>query len=209
MKIDVRMTPDELQNVVDAVANKADERGFDIDEGGIIGDMLAVVDAALISMGINIIADEDDDDEPNEMEFDCEGDCANCENPCPDAEEEEEEEEESIEDLLFTLDDGRTAISAEDANEIMDEMCLYGINEHGLPVEVAVEIAKEAFIQLAKDYGIDTVVEEEEEEEEEEETSADTTQYVITPKGKCVLNLMESGVPFELAVIMADSFFKE
>jgi len=213
MKIDVRMTPDELQNVVDAVAEAGDQRNYYVDDT-ILMELLEIVDAALTSMGINIVEDEDDDDEPNEMEFDCEGDCANCENPCPEEEEDEEEEEESIEDRLFTLDDGRTAISAEDANKIMDEMCLYCINVHGFPVEVAVEIAKDAFIQLSEDYGIDVVVgeeeeEEEEEEDEDEETSTDTTQYTITPKGEFVLNLMESGVPFELATIIADSIFKE
>ena len=140
MKIDVRMTPNELQNLADTVREAGDERNYRVYDDDVFTELLEIVDAALISMGINIVEDEDDDDEPNEMEFDCEGDCANCENPWPEDEDEDEDEEE---------------------------------------------------------------------EEEEEETSTDTTQYAITPKGMFVLGLAESGVPFELAMTIADSIFKE
>ncbi|MBR4591084.1 MAG: hypothetical protein IKO36_10555, partial [Bacteroidaceae bacterium] len=79
MKIDVRMTPNELQNLADTVKEAGDERNYCVEDDTIFKELLEIVDAALTSMGINIVEDDDDDEEPNEMEFDCEGDCANCE----------------------------------------------------------------------------------------------------------------------------------
>lgn len=153
MELNVKLTADELQDVVDAAMDEAIDRGYDPDDEELVDDMLHIVDAALSAMGIEIVpADEDED------------------------EDEEDEDEDPIYDMLFVLDDGRTAISEEDANFLMDmtkQVCL----ERGLSEEDAVEATKHIFLQIAEDYGIEVVEEEEEEEEPE---------YPDNPVSRCV-----------------------
>ena len=67
MELNVKLTADELQNVIDAAMDEAIDRGYDPDDEETVDDMLHIVDAALSAMGIEIIpADEDDEDEDEE-----------------------------------------------------------------------------------------------------------------------------------------------
>lgn len=150
MKLNVKLTADELMDVVDAAVNAARERDYMILEEELIKDMTYIVDAALSAMGIEVVpADEDDEDE--------------------------EEDNDPIADMLYDRDDGRTAISFEDACFLMDMIKENGI-KRGLSEDEAIKAAQTAFIQIGKDYGID-VVEEEEEEEEEVDDFGVTTDY--------------------------------
>ena len=142
MKLNVKLTADELMDVVDAAVGAARERDYMILEEELVEDMTYIVDAALSAMGIEIVpADEDDEDE--------------------------EEDNDPIADMLYDRDDGRTAISFEDACFLMDMIKENGI-KRGLSEDEAIKATQTIFIQICKDYGIDVVEEEEEEEEEEE-----------------------------------------
>jgi hypothetical protein len=154
MELNVKLTADELMNVVDAAMDEAIDRGYDADDET-VDDMLHIVDAALSAMGIEIVpADEDDEDE--------------------------EEDNDPIADMLYVLDDGRTAISFEDACFLMDMIKETGM-ERGLSEDEATEAAQHIFIQIGKDYGIDVVEEDEEEEDEPEEQ-----EYPDNPVSRCV-----------------------
>jgi len=140
MKLNVKLTADELMDVVDAAVNAARERDYMILEEELVKDMTYIVDAALSAMGIEVVpADEDDEDE--------------------------EEDNDPIADMLYDRDDGRTAISLEDAYFLMDMIKENGI-KCGLSEDEAIKATQTIFIQICKDYGIDVVEEEEEEEEE-------------------------------------------
>lgn len=140
MKLNVKLTADELMDVVDAAVDAARERDYMILEEELVKDMTYIVDAALSAMGIEVVpADEDDEDE--------------------------EEDNDPIADMLYDRDDGRTAISLEDAYFLMDMIKENGI-KRGLSEDEAIKATQTIFIQICKDYGIDVVEEEEEEEEE-------------------------------------------
>ena len=150
MKLNVKLTADELMDVVDAAVDAARERDYMILEEELIKDMTYIVDAALSAMGIEVVpADEGDEDE--------------------------EEDNDPIADMLYDRDDGRTAISLEDAYFLMDMIKENGI-KRGLPEDEAIKATQTIFIQICKDYGID-VVEEEEEEEEEVDDFGVPTDY--------------------------------
>lgn len=158
MELNVKLTADELMNVVDATMDEAIDRGYAPDDET-VDDMLHIVDAALSAMGIEIVpADEDDEDD-----------------------EDEEEDNDPIADMLYVLDDGRTAISFEDACFLMDMIKETGM-DRGLSDEEATEAAQHIFIQIGKDYGIDVVEEEEDEEDEPEEEQ----EYPDNPVSRCV-----------------------
>lgn len=143
MKMNLKLTADELMDVVDAAVDAARERDYMILEEELIKDMTYIVDAALSAMGIEIVpADENDEDE--------------------------EEDNDTIADMLYDRDDGRTAISFEDACFLMDMIKENGI-KRGLSEDEAIKAAQTMFIQIGKDYGIDVVEEEEEDEEKDED----------------------------------------
>lgn len=158
MKLNVKLTADELMDIVDAAVDAARERDYMILEEELIEDMTYIVDAALSAMGIEIVpADEDDEDE--------------------------EEDNDPIADMLYDRDDGRTAISLEDAYFLMDMIKENGI-KRGLSEDEAIKAAQTMFIQIGKDYGIDVV---EEEEAEEEETDP-IAQMLFTYDGKVTIS---------------------
>lgn len=141
MELNVKLTADELQDVVDAAMDEAIDRGYDTDDET-VDDMLHIVDAALSAMGIEIVpADEDED---------------------------EDEEDDPIEAMCCTLDDGRTVINFDDACFLLDMIKEVGI-ERGLSEEDAIVATREIFLQIAEDYGIEAVEVENEDEDENEE----------------------------------------
>ena len=86
MKLNVKLTANELQDVVDAVADEAVDRGWDFTDDELFEDAMAMVDAALAAMGIEIV-EEDDDYEDDDEDWD--------EDEDEDEEEEDEDDEES------------------------------------------------------------------------------------------------------------------
>jgi len=157
MELNVKLTADELQDVVDAAMDEAIDRGFAPDDET-VDDMLHIVDAALSAMGIEIVpADEDDEDE--------------------------DEEDDPIEAMLYALDDGRTAISFEDACFLLDMIQEVG-EERGLSEDEATEAAKCIFLQIAEDYGIEAV--EAENDESEDEDEEEEPEYPDNPVSRCV-----------------------
>lgn len=161
MKMNLKLTADELMDVVDAAMDEAIDRGY-YEDDETVDDTLHIVDAALSAMGIEVVpADEDDEDE--------------------------EEDNDPIADMLYALDDGRTAISFEDACFLMDMIKETGI-ERGLSEDEAIEAAKTVFMQIGEDYGIEVVEEEEEEEKKPERVDLDLdkpiSQYVFIYEGQ-------------------------
>ena len=161
MELNVKLTADELMNVVDAAMDEAINRGYDADDET-VDDMLHIVDAALSAMGIEIVpADEDEDEDDVD----------------------EEEDNDPIADMLYVLDDGRTAISFEDACFLMDVLKAVG-RDRGLSDEEATKAAQKIFCQISKDYGIDGV--EEPEPEAEENEPEEEQEYPDNPVSRCV-----------------------
>ena len=67
MKIDVKLTADELMDVVDAIMDEAIDRGYDpVDDEETLDDLLNIVDAAMTAMGIEIVEDTDAEDTAEE-----------------------------------------------------------------------------------------------------------------------------------------------
>ena len=151
MKLNVKLTADELMDVVDAAVDAARERDYMILEEELIKDMTYIVDVALSAMGIEIVpADEDNEDE--------------------------EEDNDPIADMLYDRDDGRTAISFEDACFLMDMIKETGI-ERGLSEDEAIKATQTIFFKICEDYGIDAIEEEEEEEEEVDDFGVPTDYW--------------------------------
>ena len=97
--------------------------------------------------------------------------------------EDEDEDEDPIYNMLYVLDDGRTAISFEDACFLMDMIKETGM-ERGLSEDEAIEATQHIFIKIGKDYGIDVVEEDDEEEPEEKPERVDLN--LDNPVAKCV-----------------------
>lgn len=156
MKLNVKLTADELMDVVDAAVDAARERDYMILEEELIEDMTYIVDAALSAMGIEIVpADEDDADEEEE-EVDDFG------VPTDYWSEFDEEEPEPVHDpiakMLFTYD-GKVTISQKDAMEIVRQMTeMIEEQGKGLTGEQKTKWLRDALTALAEDYGIEYVL---------------------------------------------------
>lgn len=168
MKNVVKLTADELATVLDTIeataivqtlretANADAVKNLNsINWQGVFSALFEMFDNGLTAMGIEITEDVEAMEEE---------------------EEDEKEDNDPIADMLYTLDDGRTAISFEDACFLMDMIKETGI-ERGLSEDEAIKAAKAIFLQIGKDYGIDEVTEEEEEEEEEVDDFGVPTDY--------------------------------
>ena len=147
MKMSVKLTADELANVVDSVVDTAIDNGFDciVEDDEEFNAIFAIVDAALEAMGISIEEDEDE-------EFYNE-----------DEDEEEEEEDDpavrfpGIAEMVYEKD-GRGAISEEDAHEVLDSMkAMIAESCPELnPIE-KFELLTKMWLQFGEDFGIEVV----------------------------------------------------
>lgn len=147
MKMSVKLTADELANVVDSVVDTAIDNGFDciVEDDDEFNAIFAIVDAALEAMGISIEEDEDE-------EF-------------YDEDEDEDEEEEDdpavrfpgIAEMVYEKD-GRGAISEEDAHEVLDSMkAMIAESCPELnPIE-KFELLTKMWLQFGEDFGIEIV----------------------------------------------------
>lgn len=146
MKMSVKLTADELANVVDSVVDTAIDNGFDciVEDDEEFNAIFAIVDAALEAMGISIEEDEDE-------EF-------------YDEDEDEDEEEDNpavrfpgIAEMVYEKD-GKGAISEEDAHEVLDSMkAMIAESCPELnPIE-KFELLTKMWLQFGEDFGIEIV----------------------------------------------------
>lgn len=150
MKLNVKLTADELMNVIDSAVNEAMNRGYEgleVDE--LTEDMCHVVDAALSAMGIEIEEEVEEDD----FDFDCDGDCEACDDPCPEYTGEESDSIESIDDLIYTLN-GKNVVSKDTAEMLLCMVKDAVVNDNRVPDELKGECIEFIFLNFCKDHGI-------------------------------------------------------
>lgn len=147
MKINVKLTADELMNVVDAAMDEAIDRGYDPDDEEVVEDMLNIVDAALAAMGIEVIedVDEDEDEDEDYDEWD---------------EDEDEDEEEvpatksPVGELLVEVN-GKMFLRESDAQVLLDFMRKTVYEKFNfLPVEKREVVLCKMWCKFGEDFGI-------------------------------------------------------
>lgn len=161
MKMNLKLTADELMNVVDAAMDEAIDRGYDPYNEETVEDMLNIVDAALSAMDIEITEDADADTE--------------------DEDEDEDEDVDPIDEMTYVLDDGRVAISFADACYLTD--CIREVlQKNGLDIADTPEI----FMDICREHGIEIVDNsiDNEDENEEETTSTPIDELLVERDGK-------------------------
>ena len=151
MKMSVKLTADELANVVDSVVDTAIDNGFDciVEDDEEFNAIFAIVDAALEAMGISIEEDEDEDEESYDEDED---------------EDEDEEEEDDpavrfpgIAEMVYEKD-GRGAISEEDAHNVLDSMkAMIAESCPELNPMEKFELLTKMWLQFGEDFGIEVV----------------------------------------------------
>jgi len=130
MKMNLDMSFEEGQKVIDALRECAMENGWnedELDESGVIEEYSSAVDAALTAMGIsvNITSEPESESESEPVEEYDDSDYTWDEGEEEEEEEDEEEEEEEEDEEMFggyrirLLKDGRRALIETDANAIM------------------------------------------------------------------------------------------
>jgi hypothetical protein len=160
MKMNLKLTADELMNVVDAAMDEAIDRGYDPDDEETVEDMLHIVDAALSAMGIEITEDVDVDAE--------------------DEDEDEDEDFDPIDEMVYVLDDGRGAISFADACYLMDSIREV-LQKNGMDTADAPEI----FMNICREHDIEVVdnsIDNEDEDEDEEETESNPIDELLVER---------------------------
>ena len=149
MKLNVKLTANELMNVVDAAMDEAIEQELYFDNFGNenVKEILTIIDAALAAMGIEIIPDEEPDDEPEveeeEEEFEFE--------------EEEEDGETEMESLIYDVD-GQRGIAQ--YNALLLVQCVTKTMKEkfsGLPDDILQVFIESETLRIAKAYGIEVV----------------------------------------------------
>ena len=163
MKMNLKLTADELMNVVDATMDEAMEQGLYFDNFGNenVKEILTIVDAALSALSVEVVpADEDEEDEEWTH-------CDDCYHPnacdmCDYAEDDEDEEEETdpIESMIFDYNGKRTITST--MGKLLLDTCYAVVDARNpsMPFNTKVSKAKAMLMEIAKDYGIEWVTEE-------------------------------------------------
>ena len=142
MKINVKLTADELMDVVDAIMDEAIDRGYDpVDDEETLDDMLNIVDAALSAMGIEVIEDADEDEDEDE-----------------DYDEWNEEEvpttKSPVGELLVEVD-GKMFLRESDAQVLLDFMRKTVYEKFNfLPVEKREVVLCKMWCKFGEDFGI-------------------------------------------------------
>ena len=150
MKLNVKLTADELQNVLDAAANEALDNGllYD-DDNDDMACLFAAVDAALAAIGIEVSEDteaEEEEEEEEEEDYD-EWD------EDEDEEDEDEEEVDPIEEMIYVLE-GKRVISKDNAHMLLNMMADVVKHDNRIPAEAKGEFAQLMFIKFCADKGI-------------------------------------------------------
>ena len=149
MKMNLKLTADELMNVVDAAMDEAINRGYDSDEET-VDDMLHIVDAALSAMGIEITEDADSEEVDTfgvPTDYDSDFD-----------EEEEEEPFNPITELLVEQD-GKLYLKESDAKILLNTLreLVYSKTE-GLPEIIREKILCDVWCKIGEENRIEGVL---------------------------------------------------
>lgn len=144
MKLNVKLTADELMDVVETTMDEAIIRGY-CDDDETVDDMLHIVDAALSAMGIEVIEDVDEDEDEDYDEWD---------------EDEDEDEEEvpttksPVSELLVEVD-GKMFLRESDAQVLLDFMRKMVYEKFNfLPVEKREVVLCKIWCKFGEDFGI-------------------------------------------------------
>lgn len=147
MKLNVKLTADELQNVLDAAANEALDNGLLYDDNeDDMSCLFAAVDAALTAIGIEVSEDieaEDEDEDWNDEEWDED----------EDEDDEEEEEVDPIEEMVYVLE-GKRVVSKENALMLLGMMADVVKKDNRVPAEAKGEFTQLMFLKFCADKGI-------------------------------------------------------
>jgi hypothetical protein len=149
MKLNVKLTADELQNVLDAATNEALDNGLLYDDNeDDMSCLFAAVDAALTAMGIEISEDVEDDEDIDWDEDEDEDDWGD-----EFGEEEEEEEDDPIADMVYELN-GKAVISKENATMLLEMITDVVLNDDRIPAHLKGDAVQNIFLNFCKDKGI-------------------------------------------------------
>lgn len=146
MKMNVKLTADELMNVIDAACNEAIDRGYDVCDDEEVEDILAIVDAAMSAIGIDISEEEEEED----FDFDFD--------------EDDDDEEDSIEDMVF-IHNGKRTISKANADMLLNMVAELIMNEDDIPFNKKWEVTQDCFLAFCRDHEIECVEMNEDEDE--------------------------------------------
>ena len=148
MKLNVKLTADELLNVLEATEIEACNRGWPVEWDGepdndVCADIFAIMDAGLSAMGIEIEEEiEAEDEDEDELE---------------DLDEDEEPESDPIEDMIFVRD-GKRCISPDNARLLFTNMLsIVAEMYEEMPQEAQIDLAKHLLIEFSKEREIDWV----------------------------------------------------
>jgi len=154
MKMKIKLTADELMNVVDAAMDEAIDRGYGDDEET-VDDMLHIVDAALSAMGIEISEDEDEDD------VDAFGVPTDYDSDFDEDEDEDEEEEEPFNPItkLLVERNGELYLKESDASVLLNAMreLVYSKTE-GMPEIIREQILCDMWCKIGEENRIKGVL---------------------------------------------------
>lgn len=144
MKINVKLTADELMDVVDAIMDEAIDRGYDpVDDEETLDDMLNIVDSALSAMGIEVTEDTEAEEEEDYDEWDKDED-----------EEEVPTTKSPVGELLVEVD-GKMFLRESDAQVLLDFMRKTVYEKFNfLPVEKREAVLCKMWCQFGEDFGI-------------------------------------------------------
>lgn len=152
MKLNVKLTADELMDVLEAAEIEAFNRSWPVEWNGepdneVCADIFAIMDAGLSAIGIEIEEEieVEDEDELEDWDEDEES-------------EDEEPEPDPIEDMIF-VQDGKRCISSDNARllftnmlAVVKDMC------EDMSSEAQFDLAKHLLIEFSKERRIEWVV---------------------------------------------------
>lgn len=155
MKLNVKLTADELMDVLEAAETEAFNRSWPVEWNGepdndVCADIFAIMDAGLSTIGIEIeeeieAEDEMDEDELEDWDEDEES-------------EDEESEPDPIEDMIF-VQDGKRCISSDNARLLFTNMLAVVEDMYeDMSSEARFELAKHLLIEFSKERRIEWVV---------------------------------------------------
>ena len=167
MKMNVALTANELMDVMDATMDEALDLGFDIDDEDFVEGMLAIIDAALSAMGIDITEEVEEEEEEEFYTLTAKGEFVvrymELGYSFPEAmevanvlfdnnEEEEEEEEPDVLEQYVYEEDGERVLPQSIADIALEFMFQRACEKHS--EEEALSLSVEAFKRMCADYHI-------------------------------------------------------
>lgn len=141
MKLSVKLTADELKNVTESIVAKSVELGwlYNIEDPD-LDEILQIVDAALDSMGIEILENDDEAEEADDWYED----------------DTEEEEDDPIEEMVF-IKEGKRTISQANATMLLNMVANCVLQDERVPDDRKWETIQGVFLAFAKEHELECV----------------------------------------------------